>query len=260
MNRKKLSILLPTYNCGSSIRAALESVKWADEIVIVDSYSTDNTLDIANEYKVQILQHEYLNSAKQKNWALPSCSHEWVFQIDSDEVLEPDAENIIRNAIENATIEIDCFRMARKNHMLGKWVRYGGIYPDWEHRLFRKNKGQWFDREVHSNFKVSGTVETLPCHLLHFGMPDISKQLKNLDRYTRYEADELKKNNRKFGYLKWLFFPLLIFLHRYLYLQGFRDGWRGFFLARYTAFYYFLSHSKLKEMEVLNLGKSPSGK
>ncbi len=107
---------------------------------------------------------------------------------------------------------------------------------------------------------MEGKIETLPCHLLHYGMPDISKQLKNLDRYTRYEADELKKKNRSFGYVKWTLFPLLIFLYRYVYQQGFRDGWRGFFLARYMAFYYFLSHSKLTEIEELNLERSPSGK
>jgi hypothetical protein len=147
--------------------------------------------------------------------------------------------------------------MPRKNHVLGKWVKYGGLYPDWEYRLFRKGYGKWWDREVHSRIVVPGEAETLETPLIHHGMPNISKQLSNLDRYTRYEADELKKGNIKFSFLKWIFGPLFIFLKRYILLQGFRDGWRGFFLATYHAFYSFLSHTKFYEIQLLKLKRSP---
>ena len=253
----KFSILLPTYNCEKTIEQTLASIKWADEILVVDSFSNDSTLDIVKEYGVNVIQHEYINSARQKNWALQYCTHDWVFQIDSDEILEEMAEAIIRDSINNAGENTHCFKMPRKNHVLGKWVKYGGLYPDWEYRLFRKEYGKWWDREVHSRIVVPGGIESLETPLIHHGMSNISKQLSNLDRYTRYEADELIKRNIKFSFVKWILGPIYIFMKRYFLLRGFRDGWRGFFLAVYASFYIFMSHAKLLEIQLLKLKRSP---
>ena len=254
---KKLSVLIPTFNCETSIRKTLESVKWADEIIIVDSFSTDNTSLIAKEYTEHIYKKEYLNSAHQKNNSIENCNSEWVFQIDSDETLDVMAEEVIREAIKNVNDEIDCFKMPRKNHVLGKWVKHGGLYPDWEYRLFRKDKGRWLEKEVHSRIVVPGKIEELDLQIIHQGMPNISKQLGNLNRYTRYEADELKNRKIKFSTIRWVLSPPFIFLKKYILQQGFRDGWRGVFLAVYSSIYVFLSHAKLKEIEMLNLEHSP---
>jgi glycosyltransferase involved in cell wall biosynthesis len=253
----KLSILLPTYNCENTIISTLQSIKWADEIIVVDSFSNDKTLDLVSGFGCKIFQHKYINSAKQKNWALANCTHDWVFQIDSDEILEPGADEIFRTAISNASETLHCYKMPRKNHVLGKWVKYGGLYPDWEYRLFRKKYGEWWDREVHSRIVVPGKIGILDTHLIHHGMPSISKQLSNLDRYSRYEADELKKRNIKFSFVKWILGPVYIFFRRYFLLQGFRDGWSGLFLAVYASFYIFLSHTKLLEIQLLKLKRSP---
>ena len=253
----KISILLPTYNCEKTIISTLKSIKWSDDILVVDSFSNDSTLDIVKEYGVNIIQHEYINSAMQKNWALQYCTHDWVFQIDSDETLEEKAEAIIRDAINNAGENTHCFKMPRKNHVLGKWVKYGGLYPDWEYRLFMKEYGKWWDREVHSRIVVPGEVKTLETPLIHHGMPNISKQLSNLNRYTRYEADELSKKKINFSFVKWVLGPIYIFMKRYFLLQGFRDGWRGFFLAIYAGVYLFISHAKLLEIQLLKLKRSP---
>ena len=147
--------------------------------------------------------------------------------------------------------------MPRKNHVLGKWVKYGGLYPDWEYRLFRKEHGKWWEREVHSRIVVPGEVETLETPLIHHGMPNISKQILNLDRYTRYEANYMFRNNVKFSWVKWFLKPISIFFSRYVFQQGFRDGWRGLFLAVYYAFYSFLSHTKFYEIQLLRLKRSP---
>ncbi len=257
IDKSFISILLPTFNCDSIVQTTLETIMWADEIIIIDSYSSDGTIEIAKTFGARVIQHEYINSAKQKNWALQYCTYDWVFQIDSDELLEPNAENIIRSAIANSTENVHCFKMPRKNHVLGKWVKYGGLYPDWEYRLFRKKYGKWWDREVHSRIIVPGKIDLLKTPLIHNGMPNISKQLSNLDRYTRYEADELNKRNIKFSYFKWIFGPPYIFLKRYIVLQGFRDGWGGFFLAIYAGVYFFISYAKLLEIQLLKLKKSP---
>src|SRR6476620_11353381 len=123
MSRLPISVLLPTYNSATIIRDTLESIKWADEILVVDSFSTDGTLDICREYGARIIQHEYVNSAAQKNWALPQCRHEWVLQIDSDETLSDELCEEIAAAVAAAGPEVHAFRMPRRNFMLGRWLR-----------------------------------------------------------------------------------------------------------------------------------------
>ena len=254
--RPLISILLPTFNSAATVRETLESVKWADEILIVDSFSTDRTLEIGREYGARIIQHEYLNSARQKNWAAPQCKHEWVLQIDSDETLEEGSREEIEAALQSSET-VDAFRLPRKNHVLGRWMRHGGIYPDYQTRLFRRDQGRWIEREVHAHVVVPGEVRNLKRHIMHFGMPNLSKQLRNLDRYTRYEADELRKQGIRFGWSRVILRPWLVFLHRYFWLRGFLEGWRGLILCGYFGIYDFLSQAKLWELEELGLEQSP---
>src|SRR6266496_2376408 len=194
----KLSVLLPTFNNAAIVRAALESVRWVDEILVVDSFSTDDTLDICREYGARIAQHEYVQSAKQKNWAIPQCAHEWVLQIDSDEVLEPGLREEIQKVLENPPAGVDGFRINFKHHVLGEWVRVAGLYPEYHLRLFKRDAGRFEDKEVHAHVLVPGEVGTLQGHILHFGMTSLSKQLSNIDRYSRYQADEMKKCGKRF--------------------------------------------------------------
>jgi glycosyltransferase involved in cell wall biosynthesis len=257
MSRPAISVLLPTFNCAGIVRATLESVRWADEILVADSFSTDGTLEICREYGARIVQHEYLNSARQKNWAAPQCKHEWVLQIDSDEVVSGDLRQEIEQTLAAAPPDLDACRIPRKNEVLGRWVRHGGIYPDYQTRLFRRDRGRWKEREVHAHLEVPGRLENLRNPLLHFGMPHISKQVRNLDRYTRYEADELRKNGKRFRLIDLVAKPPGVFLHRYIWQQGFRDGLRGLVLAGYQAAYEFLSYAKLWELEELGLERSP---
>ncbi len=215
---------------------------------MVDSFSTDGTPEICAESGAWVIQHEYINSARQKNWALPQCQHEWVLQIDTDEALEPGLEEEILNRIRDVPDTISAFRMPRKNHVLGKWCRHGGLYPDYQVRLFRRDRGRWSDREVHASIQVPGEVPTLDGAILHHGMPSISRQLANLNRYTRYEADELHKQGRRFSAYRLLVHPWVVFGYRYVVQQGFRDGWRGFVFCAYTAIYTFLVWAKRWEM------------
>lgn len=255
--RPKISVLLPVFNNGDSLRPTLESVKWADEILVVDSFSKDATLEVCRAYGARILQHEYINSAKQKNWAAPQCAHEWVLQIDSDETLEDGLKEEILAAIENAPPDVHGFYIPVKNHVLGKWIKGAGMYPSFTVRLFRRNHGKWQEREVHARIEVSGKIETLRGHILHQGMPHLTNQLRNLDRYTRYEADELKKNGKKFHWSRVVIYPALVFAHRYFWQGGWREGWRGFFVCAYLSVYYLFMYAKLWEMEELGLERSP---
>jgi glycosyltransferase involved in cell wall biosynthesis len=239
------------------VRETLESVKWADEILVVDSYSTDETLDVCRNYGARIVQNAYVNQPQQQNWAVPQCRYEWVFQIDSDELLSPGMREEVEEAIATVPPNVDAFRMPRANHVLGRWLRHGGLYPDYQTRLFRRDKGRWMDRQVHAHLIVPGEVRTLQHQILHHGMPYIGRQLRNLDRYTRYEANELRKRGAHFRGPHLVVRPCLVFLHRYLWLQGFRDGWRGFIFSAYVAIYDFLARARFWEMEELGLEWSP---
>jgi len=253
----KISILLPTFNEEKILEACLKSVQWADEILVADSYSTDGTLELVRKYGARIIQHEYINSAKQKNWAPPQCQHEWVLQMDTDETLEPGAAEEIRAAVENAALDVQAFKMPRKNYFLGKWIRFGGMYPDYQTRLFRRDVGRWLEREVHAHVVVPQKTGVLNHHIIHQGAPFLTRQLRNLDRYTRYEADELKKQGKHFHWRRLLIHPWLIFFYRYLWMQGWRDGWRGFIVCAYSAAYSFFTYAKFLEIEKLQLEKSP---
>lgn len=256
-NAPQISVLIPTRNNEGTIQKVLDSVSWADEILVVDTFSTDQTASICSAAGARVIQHEYINSACQKNWALQHCQHEWVFQIDTDELLEDGFYEELMAKLSSVPDDVDAFQIPRKNHILGKWVKHAGIYPDYQKRLFRKEKGCWIDREVHAHVIAPGRVETFRHHILHYGMPNLSKQIRNLDRYTRYEADEMLKNGRQFNPLRLVFHPWRVFLTRYFLNAGYRDGVRGFIFSAYMAMYDFLSIAKLWEIEILDLPHSP---
>lgn len=224
---------------------------------MVDSFSSDRTVEICKEYGCRILQHEYVNSATQKNWAAPQCAYPWIFQIDSDEVAPPELWQELEDAAAGADPDTDAFRVARRNHFLGDWIRRGGFYPDYQIRLFRRDSGRWQNREVHAHLQVPGKIATLSGYLLHYDAPTISRRMSNLDRYTRYEADQLARNGAHFRWHDLVLRPWAAFAYRYFYLQGFRDGWRGFIHCAYAGIYVFVSRAKLWELEELKVERSP---
>ena len=253
----KLSVLLPTFNNAAIIRPTLECVKWADEILVVDSFSTDATLDICREYGARIIQHEYIQSAKQKNWAIPQCGHEWILQIDSDEVLEPGAKEEICTRVAEAPADVHAFALPRKNHILGQWIRAADLYPDLQRRVFRRDVARFEDKEVHAHIRVPGKIEVLEHHVLHYGMTSISKQLSNVDRYTRYQADEFRKRGKQFSWAQAMVRPLAVFSYYYFWKLGFTAGYRGLIIASLNATYDFWTHAKLWELEAKGLSASP---
>jgi glycosyltransferase involved in cell wall biosynthesis len=257
MAKEPVSVLVPTFNAAATLAATLDSVQWADEIVVVDSFSTDETLKIATTHGARVLSHPYQNSASQKNWALPECRCDWVLQLDSDEELSPGLQEEIAGALRGVHADIHAFRIPRKNLFLGQWMRYGGNYPDYQTRLFRRGRGHWQEREVHAHVEVSGHVQTLRYPIIHHDWPTLSKMLERLDRYTGYEAAELRKHGTRFRWFDLLLRPAAAFLYRFVWLHGFRDGWRGLIFCAYTAFYVFMTRAKLWEISVPEIDRSP---
>ena len=247
--RKQLTVIIPTYNNAHIIRRCLESVKWADEILVVDSYSTDKTLEICKEYGARIIQHEYINSAIQKNWAIPQASHKWILLMDSDEELESGFREEVEGVLKNPPDTIDGYRMPRKNLIYGKWVKSCGIYPDFQERLFRR-KCRYIEREVHARVDLDRQrTGQLKHHIIHHDLTDLRSYHTKFNRYMNYELDQLVKEGRKFRLREITLRPIYMFCWTYFYKQGFRDGIRGLLLSTLNAYYNFSMYMKLWEYE-----------
>jgi glycosyltransferase involved in cell wall biosynthesis len=246
---QKLTAIVPTFNNDKIIRRCLESVKWADELLVVDSFSTDKTLNICRDYGARILQHEYVNSALQKNWAIPQATHDWILLLDSDEELEPGFREEVIDLLRDPPADLDGYRMARKNLIYGKWVKSCGIYPDPQVRLFRK-KCRYVEREVHAHVDIAPErTGRMKHHLIHHDFTGLDGYLVKFTRYMRYEVDQLVKEGRCFRLREITLRPLYMFFWSYFYKQGFRDGIRGFLLSVLKAHYNFVMYMKLWEYE-----------
>ncbi len=168
MSHVPISALIPCYNSADVIGPCLESVAWADEIFICDSFSTDATLEICRRYTDRIVQHEYVNSAAQKNWAIPQARHEWVLIVDTDERVSPELRREIERALRPDTPYAG-FKIPRLNHVFDRPIRHGGNYPDYQLRLFRRDRGRYQERRVHAHLALQGGCGVFSAPLLHAG-------------------------------------------------------------------------------------------
>ncbi len=258
LQRQPLTVLVPCFNNQDIIARCLDSVAWAEEILICDSFSTDGTLEIARRYTDRIIQHEYINSARQKNWAIPQASHEWVLLVDTDEVIAPELRHEIEHFLAAPPFGVSACRIARRNTILGQWVRDLNLWPDYVVRLFRRDGVRYQEKEVHADMVAQGRMHTFQESLIHYGTPSWSKQIGYLDRYTRYQADEYYfKLGRRFSWWRVLTRPPGAFLYYYFYRRGFLHGFRGFFLSVHFAIYSFYTYAKLWEIDELKLERSP---
>ena len=157
-NRAKITALIPAFNEAQNLPACLESVRWADEIFVVDSFSTDATPDIARQFGARVVQHEYVNSATQKNWAIPQASHEWVLIVDADERVTPGLRDEILRVLQTGGDGSAGFSIPRKNFFFGKEIRYCGWDTDRVIRLFRRDLGRYQDRSVHADMLLDGKL------------------------------------------------------------------------------------------------------
>jgi glycosyltransferase involved in cell wall biosynthesis len=244
MERQKLTVLVPTFNEEGNIRACLEAVKWADEIFIVDSYSTDRTLEIAREYTDRIVQHEYVNSAAQKNWAIPQARHPWVLIVDADERVTPALrDEILQILISNSPCA--GYTIYRQNHFMGKPIRFCGWQRDRVLRLFKRDAGRYEDKEVHANIILNGSTSLLKNKLLHFTFTSFEQYMKKFDRYTAWAAGDRSKRTPRVRWHHLALRPAWRFLRQYILQLGFLDGMAGFIICTLAAYSVFLKYAKL---------------
>lgn len=242
----KLSVYMITYNNARTIGRALESLKWADEIIVVDSFSTDKTVEICQKYTDKIFQRRWPGHRDQYQYAADLTTHPWIMFVDADEEVSPELAEEIRRELNAREGEQECFFVYRRTYYLGRWIRYGGWYPDGEIRLYRRDRGKW-EGGLHAKVMVEGKLGTLKNHYFHYNYWNISDQIQTIDRYSRIAVEDMVKMNKPFWLLNLLFRPPLRFFKDYILKRGFLDGIPGFIIAVSTFYYSFIKHAKLWE-------------
>ncbi|MBE0643042.1 MAG: glycosyltransferase family 2 protein [Bacteroidetes bacterium] len=212
-----------------NIRDCLASAAFAGEIIVVCSQRDDATMVIAREFTDKVLFRPFDGFASQKAFALAQCTRDWVLSIDADERVSDELREDIRTVLLTSAAQ-DGYYIPRRNHFHGRWIRYGGWYPDLQLRLLRRERARVTTRLVHEGFEVNGSRGELRGHLLHYTLPRVRHMLKkNLD-YALFEARE-KRNRRRITVLDFLLRPPLEFLKKYLFQRAFLDGWEGFIIS-----------------------------
>lgn len=258
----KLSIAIITYNEAANIQRTLESVAWADEIVVVDSGSADKTVEICRRYTDKVYHQEWLGFGQQKNLAIDKTSGEWILSLDADEPIEPALAEEIRD-ITSASTSNDGYRIPRKTFFLGKWMKYGGWYPDYNLRLFKKGRGRFKERLVHESIEVEGVVGNTKNAILHYAYPDLASYMQSINKYSSLAADIMHANNIsafQAGCLNILFRPAFTFVYKYFVRFGFLDGKHGLVLNLFHAYYVFAKYAKVWEDTIKVKGQETSGK
>jgi glycosyltransferase involved in cell wall biosynthesis len=243
----ELSVYMITYNNERTVERALRSVTWADEIVVVDSFSTDKTAEICRRFTERVVQRKWPGHQEQYQYAADLTAHPWVMFVDADEEVPRELAEEIRRELREGSRGLDGFIVYRRTYYLGRWIRYGGWYPDYEIRLYRREKGRW-GGGLHAKIVVDGNVGSLKNEYLHYTYRDISDQIQTIDRYSRIAAEDLFKSGEKCSLFKLLFHPPFRLVKEYLFKGGFRDGIPGLVIVVATMFYVFIKYAKLWEL------------
>jgi glycosyltransferase involved in cell wall biosynthesis len=244
----KLSVTIITKNESSDIAAALQSVSWADERIVVDSGSTDDTVAIATPLADRVVVHEWDGYVAQKNYAASLASHEWILSLDADERVTPPLAAEIQQVLVQEPPHRG-FRIPRVTWHLGRWIRTTDWYPDDQLRLYDRRAAHWVGRHVHEGVNVNGSVGRLRGELEHYAYRDISEHLATIEHYTTLAARQMFEQGHRASTWQLAVHPQLAFLRNYLLKGGFRDGHVGLIISAMNKYYVFLKFAKLRELE-----------
>jgi len=244
----KVSVTVITLNEAADIGDALKSVAWADELIVVDSMSTDDTVAVARRFTDRVMVREWRGYVEQKNYAATIAANDWILSLDADERVTPELTKEITGTLAGVPRH-GGYRMPRVTFHLGRWIRTTDWYPDYQLRLYDRRVASWTGRLVHESVTVKGAVGQLRAELQHFAYRDISDHLETIDRYTTYAAAQMHEAGQHAGLLRLSAHPPLAFLRNYLVKRGIRDGVPGFVVSAMNAYYVFLKFAKLAELE-----------
>ncbi len=244
---QKLSAFVTTFNNDRTLGACLESVKWADEIVVLDSFSTDRTEQIANDYGARFSQHEFMGYGPQKQMAMEQTQNDWVLLLDADEALSPELQQEIRDLMTRGP-DKDGYELPRQEQLFWR-MNHPGTRLNGFLRLFNKTRGHVSDMPIHAAPKVDGAIGRLKAPFYHYGEVDIHEKVAKINHYsTGLVADKLAKGVRANPWIM-VFYPPIFFLRIFLFKRAYKNGWAGFIASVVSAFYAFLKYAKLYEHE-----------
>ncbi len=250
----KITATIITLNEAENIRAACESVGWADEVLVVDSESTDATRDIAAQCGARVLVNPWPGFSAQKQFAVDSASHDWIFSLDADERVSPELQSSIgalRTLAESTTLA-DGYRVARRAFYMGRWIRGGGWYPDYQLRLFNRNRGRWGERLIHESVAMDqgAQVEILSGDLLHYSMRDTDHHRQMIEeRYAPLGARQMLRDGKRTSALRSAVAGPAAFLRSFVLKGGWRDGRAGWTIAKFAWRHASLKHAILSDLQ-----------
>lgn len=246
----KITAIVTCFNEADNMQALMESIKWVDEIMVVDSFSTDETVAIARNYTDFVVQRPYKGPADQKNWAIPQATHPWILLLDADERVTPELKQEIQTLLKApATIDADAFWIKRKNYFMGQHIRYTGWGRDKVIRLFRRDTCRYNDKQVHEEIETRGKSDYLKHPLVHYTFKNIDHYFAKTQRYAKWSAKDHAHKTPKVTGFHLYFKPFFRFLKHYIWQRGFLDGKIGFIISVLMAFGVFLRYVYIKEMQ-----------
>lgn len=245
--RQPLSVAIITLNAATQLADCLASAAFADDIVIIDSGSTDGTPALAQAHGARVVHCDWRGFGPQKQFAVDSAQHDWVLCLDADERVSPELRGSIENALRAPSTA--AFRFARCNRFLGRYLKHGEGYPDWSLRLFDRRQARWSDDAVHEKVIADGPVATLKGDLLHDSAETLASYLTKQNRYTSLAADMAYQAGKRVGFGRLFLSPLIRFVKFYLIRQGFRDGLPGLIHIAIGCFNSFSKYAKLLELQ-----------
>lgn len=248
---QSLSVSIITFNEEKNIARCLDSVKEiANEIIVVDSHSTDHTENICKEYGVKFFKQTFLGYIEQKNYALDLCKHQWVLCLDADECLSEELVSSIRK-LKQLTELADAYTMNRCTNFCGKWIKHGTWYPDRKLRLFNKQKGKWGGTNPHDTVVIQNNSKTvfLKGDILHYSYYTVEEVLAQQNKFTTIQAKALFRQGKRSNWFKLFFNPIVAFKSGYFLKLGFLDGADGFFIAWTVAYNTMVKYYKLLRLQ-----------
>ncbi len=243
-NRPFISVTIITLNEERNLPRCLEALRWVDEIIVVDTNSTDSTVNIAKSFGATVLTEPWHGYGAQKNIAMAHAKGPWVLNIDADEVITPALKEEILREVSSAK-PAQGYAIARKTYYLGRWIRYGGWYPNYVTRLCRKDTGRWTEPAVHEELRIDGECKRLAEPMEHYTFRTVAEQVRTNVRYAEQGAQELAKQDVHFSLFRLLVKPLSKFIETYIAKRGFLDGVAGFMISINAAHSMFMKQAFL---------------
>ena len=248
MARVPVTVTIITLNESRHIAAAIDSAAWADEILVVDSGSTDDTVSIATAKGVRVMSRTWPGYVDQKNYAASVASHDWIFSLDADERVTPSLAAEVRTIVDGNSTE-RAFRVPRVTFHLGRWVRTTDFYPDYQTRLYDRRAARWQGKYVHESVAADGPVGQLKNELQHYSYRDLSDHLDRINQYSTLAARQMHESGRRATPIDLLLHPPAAFLRNYLVRGGFADGMAGLTISLVNAYSVLLKFAKLWELQ-----------